>query len=161
MFSKPYKSKKPCKRWFLGYSEFEIRTALPVQRVLEILSENVQPKRKLFQLKPKPFLGCVDSKEFVISYNSFEKLRVYGNISQEGEGSILVVTMGEDMEPIIAFSLFLVVAAAFLGDIRDISSLIHGLPFYGTVLLVLRIFFYLFFRFEAACVRKKLFRILK
>ncbi|MHC4084962.1 MAG: hypothetical protein ACYSWZ_08040 [Planctomycetota bacterium] len=99
----------------------------------------------------------MDSKEFVISYNSFEKLRVYGNVDQEGEGSIIIVTMKEDMGPIIAFALCFVVASAFLS--KDISALFHWLSFYVIVLFGLRIFYYLSFRFDAACIRRKLFRI--
>ncbi len=159
MVSKSYKNKKPCKRWFYGYREFEIHTALPVQRVLEKLSENVQPKRKLFQLKPKPFFGCVDSEEFVIINNNTDEQRVYGNILREGEGSTLVFTMREDMGWVIPISLFLVVSAVLLGDIWDISSLIDGLPFYCIVFFGFRIFSYLLFRFDAACTRIKLLRI--
>jgi hypothetical protein len=155
--SKPYKSKKPCKRWFWGYREFEIHTALPVQRILEILSENVQPERKLLQLKQKPFFGCVDSEEFMIRNNNAYMQRVYGNIVREGKGSILVFKMREDMGPIIAFSLCFVVASAFLS--KDISSLINWLTYYVIVLFVLRVFFYLLFRFDAACIRRKLLRI--
>jgi hypothetical protein len=156
--SKSYKSKKPCKRWFWGYIEFEIHTSLPVQRVLEILRKCVQPERKLLQLKPKPFFGCVDSEEFVIRNNNAYMQRVYGNIIQEGEGSTLVFTMREDLGWIIGFSLFFVVASVFLS--KDISSLINWLIYYVIVLFVLRVFFYLLFRFDAACIRRKLFRIL-
>jgi len=157
LVSKSYKNKKPCKRWFWGYREFEIHSALPVQRILEILSENVQPERKLLQLKPKTFFGCVDSKEFVIRNNNAYMQRVYGNIVREGEGSKLVFMMREDLGPIIAFSLCFVVASAFLS--KDISSLINWLTYYVIVLFVLRVFFYLLFRFDAACIRRKLLRI--
>lgn len=158
MVSKSYKSKKPCKRWFWGYREFEIHTSLPVQRVLGILRKCVQPERKLLQLKPKPFFGCIDSEEFMIRNNNPYMQRVYGNIIQEGEGSTLVFTMREDLGLFIVISLFLVVTDLFMS--KDISSLIQGLPFYVPVLLGLRIFSYLFFRFDAACIRRKLFRIL-
>lgn len=159
MVSKSYKSKKPCKRWFGGYREFEIHTALPVQRILEILSKCVQPERRLFQLKPKPFFGCVDSEEFMIRNNNAYMQRVYGNILQEGEGSILVFTMREDMGWVIGFSLFFVVASVF--TVKDISSLIHLLSFYGIAMFGLHIFFYLLFWFDTACIRRKLFRIFK
>jgi hypothetical protein len=157
MVSKSYKSKKPCKRWFWGYREFEIHTSLPVQRVLEILRKCVQPERKLLQLKPKPFFGCVDSEEFVIRNNNSYMQRVYGNIIREEEGSTLVFTMREDLGWVIGFSIFCVVASVF--TIKDISSLIHWLSFYGVVLFGLRILFYLLFRFDTACIRKKLLRI--
>jgi len=159
MISKSYKNKKPCKRWFWGYREFEIHTSLPVQRILEILSKSVQPERRLFQLKPKPFFGCVESEEFVIRNNNAYMQRVYGNIVREGEGSTLVFKMREDLGPFIVISLFLVVTDLFLS--KDISSLIQGLPFYGPVLFGLRIFSYLLFRFDATCIRRKLFRIFK
>jgi len=84
--------------------------------------------------------------------------RVYGNIVREGEGSIIVFTMREDLGGFIGFSLFFVVASVF--TVKDISSLIHWLSFYGIVLFGLHIFFYLLFRFDAACIRRKLFRIL-
>jgi hypothetical protein len=158
MVSKTSKSKKPCKRWFWGYREFEIHTSLPVQRVLEILRKSVQPERKLLQLKPKPFFGCVESEEFVIRNNNPYMQRVYGNIVREGEGSTLVFTMREDLGVFIVISLFLVVWDLFFLS-KNRSSLIQGLPFYVPVLLGLRIFSYLFFRFDAACIRRKLFRI--
>jgi len=158
MVSKSYKSKKPCKRWFYGYREFEIHTALPVQRVLEILNENVQPKRRLFQLKQKPFFGCVDSEEFVIKHNNAYKQRVYGNILREGEGSTLVFKIREDLGGFITISLTLVVLDLFFLS-KNRSSLIQGLPFYVPVLFGPRIFFYLLFRFDAACIRRKLLRI--
>ena len=156
MVSKSYKSKKPCKTWFWGYREFEIHTALPVQQVVEILRKCVQPERKLLQLKPKPFFGCVDSEEFVISNNNAYMQRVYGNIVREGEGSILVFTMREDMGWVIGFSLFFVVVSVF--TVKDISSLIQWLSFYGIVLFGIRIIFYLLFCFDAASIRRKLFR---
>ncbi len=158
MVSGSYKGKKPCKRWFYGYREFEIHTPLPVQRVLEKLNENVQPKSKLFQLKQKSFLGCVESKEFVIRHNNAYKQRVYGNILREGEGSKLVFTMREDLGGFITISLTLVVLDLFFLS-KNRSSLIQGLPFYVPVLFGLRIFFYLLFRFDTACIRRKLFRI--
>jgi hypothetical protein len=159
MVSRSYKNKKPCKRWFWGYREFEIYTALPVQRVLEILNENVQPKRRLFQLKPKPFFGCVDSEEFVIINNNPYEHRVYGNIVREGEGSKLVFTMREEMGGFIGFSLLFVVADLFLFMPKDISSLIQEIPFFVPYLFVFRMFSYLLFRFDAACTRIKLLRI--
>ncbi|KPL25268.1 MAG: hypothetical protein AMJ75_01695 [Phycisphaerae bacterium SM1_79] len=159
MVSKSYKTKKPCKRWFLGYSEFEIRTALSVQRVLEKLSENVAQKSQLFKLKEKPFLGYVDSKGFVIRYNNSRKLRVYVNIGQEVKGSILVVTMREDLGPIVAFFLCVVVAATIF-FLKGKISLIRVLPFYAAIFLGLRMLLYIFFRFDAASVRRKLFQIL-
>lgn len=158
MVSRSYKNKKPCKRWFYGYREFEIHTALPVQRVLEKLSDNVAQKSQLFKLKEKPFLGSVESKEFVIRRNNVYKQRVYGNIVREGEGSKLVFTMREDLGVFITISLTLVVWDLFFLS-KNRSSLIQGLPFYVPVLLGLRIFFYLLFRFDAACTRIKLLRI--
>jgi hypothetical protein len=152
--SKSYKSRKPCRRWFLGYSEFEIHTALPVERVLKILSENVQPQKKFFQLKSKPFLGCVNSKEFVIKHNSSFMQRVYGNINQEGEGSIVVFTMREDMWSVLAYFLFFVFTAPFVW--WNISYL----AFYAIFVFGLRIFYYILFRFDAVFIRRKLLRIL-
>ena len=90
----------------------------------------------------------------MIRNNNAYMQRVYVNIVREVEGSTLVFKMREDLGPFIVISLFIVVSDLFLS-----KDIIQGLPFYGPILFGLRIFSYLFFRFDAACIRRKLLRI--
>jgi hypothetical protein len=158
MASRSAKDKRPYRRWFLGYREFEIDTTIPVREVLDVLNEHAEAKSRLFALKPKPFLGSVNSNEFALTFNKNRRPRVYGKVSQVEGGSILAIRVKENGEPLFAFFVC-VVAWATLFALSDISSLIWGAPYYAGVFFGLRLLFYLLFRFDVACVIWRLRRM--
>jgi hypothetical protein len=161
MVAKSYADKWPRKRWLLGYSEFEIRTRAPVQRVIEILNDNVAVKNRLLAQKPKPFLGCVDSDEFVVKYDCPRKQRVYGRVREEDEGATLVIAMQERAGPITALYLSILPCAAEY--YRANRGALHRYAFFfcisASIIFAVRSFLYLLFCFDIVCIRRKLSRM--
>jgi hypothetical protein len=156
MAAKSYTGKWPRKRWFLGYTEFEIRTAVLVQQVIDVLNENSDVKRRLFS--QKPFLGSVDSNQFVLKFNYSMATRIYGSIRQEGGGSILDIAVKENGEILFALCICIVLGAIWLSSF-DMGSLLRGVPCHVVVFFAVRLWSYLGFRFDAACIRRRFRRM--
>jgi hypothetical protein len=106
---------------FIPYNQFVIETPLPAEKVMEKLSQVVQPKRfrpNAFSDDRKQFEGCVTKDRFrvvrnIYYLNSFIPL-IKGRFASSDSGTRIIITMATHPFVILTFGLVFAFFGYFL-----------------------------------------------
>ena len=149
---------------FIPYNQFVIETPLPAEKVIEKLSQVVQPKRfwpNPFSDDCKQFVGSISKDRFrvvrnIYGVNSFIPL-IKGKFGSSDSGTRIIITMVTHPFVIVAFALIFAFFGYFLFGF--LMELISGMFVALGCLALAYTICTLAFRWESALDRKFLVKL--